>query len=499
MNLFTLWGFILEYIKKNDPQYYEMFYKKIFPSLLDEKELTIITQDPYLVSWIEALYKTKLETIISEKLNKPMKIVILSKEDHEEKKSEKIPDFMEEEKLPLMDEVKPYSPPENILINIPKNSQDIVLPSIQNYSKQTKVKEKPVYKSPNPINTEHTFETFVHGNCNEMAFQSALSVAQMAVNMEEMDKKMNPLFIYGPSGLGKTHLLHAICNYIRENAPHLSYIFVSSETFTNELIASIKSNSMPKFREKYRNPDYLLIDDVQFFGSKNSSKMEIFNTFNTLFDNKKHIILTSDRTPSDIEELEDRIQTRFSSGLIVPISPPDYEICSIILEKRAEKEGINIPSEVINYIAEHINTNVRELDGAFNKLVTYAKVQKKEMTLEFAKETLKDQIPLEQNREITPEIIINTVCNKFNVKKENLLGKGRPKNIVIPRQIAMYLCRKELNLSFPILRDIFKRKDHSTILYACERVEKDIAKDNETKRIIEELSNMLKNIWKKSC
>ena len=300
MNLFTLWGFILEYIKKNDPQYYEMFYKKIFPSLLDEKELTIITQDPYLVSWIEALYKTKLETIISEKLNKPMKIVILSKEDHEEKKSEKIPDFMEEEKLPLMDEVKPYSPPENILINIPKNSQDIVLPSIQNYSKQTKVKEKPVYKSPNPINTEHTFETFVHGNCNEMAFQSALSVAQMAVNMEEMDKKMNPLFIYGPSGLGKTHLLHAICNYIRENAPHLSYIFVSSETFTNELIASIKSNSMPKFREKYRNPDYLLIDDVQFFGSKNSSKMEIFNTFNTLFDNKKHIILTSDRTPSDL-------------------------------------------------------------------------------------------------------------------------------------------------------------------------------------------------------
>lgn len=508
MNLFSLWAFILDYIKENDPQYYEMFYKKIFPSHLNDNELTIVTEDDYLISWIEALYKSKLETIISSKLEKKMRIIVLTKADQEElekaklaeqlekakqKKTQNVPDFMNDE-LPLMDNDTNFSPPENILNMIPKDSENIVLPNIQNISVQnTSNSQKNIYRSPNPINKEHTFETFVHGNCNEMAFQSALSVAQMATHARKMDEKLNPLFIYGPSGLGKTHLLHAICNYIQKNAPHLSYIFVSSETFTNELIASIKSNTMPKFREKYRNPDYLLIDDVQFFGSKNSSKMEIFNTFNTLFDNKKHIILTSDRTPSDIEELEDRIQTRFSSGLIVPISPPDYEICSIILEKRAEKEGIEMPMEVINYIAEHINTNVRELDGAFNKLVAYSKIQKAKITLDFAKETLKDQIPLESIRELTADIIIDTVCTKFRVKKEQLLGKGRPKNIVIPRQIAMFLCRKKLGFSFPILRDIFKRKDHSTILYACERVEKDIEKDIEIKQTIKELEEALNN------
>lgn len=494
MNLFILWGYILEYIKKNDPQYYEMFYKKIFPSNLNENDLTIIAQDPYLVSWIDALYKSKLENFLTAKLQKPMHLIVLCKEEHEEKTKEveKIPDFMNDE-LPLMDNEETFTPPENIMNLIDENSENYVLPKIENISQNAnKTHEKKKFTSPNPINAEHTFETFVHGNCNEMAFQSALSIAQMATNAREMDEKMNPLFIYGPSGLGKTHLLHAICNYIHKHAPHLSYLFVSSETFTNELITSIKSNTMHKFREKYRSPDYLLIDDVQFFGSKNSSKMEIFNTFNTLFDNKKHIILTSDRTPSDIEELEDRIQTRFSSGLIVPISPPDFEICSIILEKRAEKDKINIPAEVINYIAEHINTNVRELDGAYNKIRSYSRMQNKEITLDFAKETLKDQIPID-TRELTADIIINTVCSKFNVKKEHLLGKGRPKNIVIPRQIAMYLCREKLGLSFPQLRDIFKRKDHSTVLYACERVEKDMQKDIETKNTIEELDKILNN------
>ena len=341
-------------------------------------------------------------------------------------------------------------------------------------------------------NYEYTFSTFVHGNCNEIAFQAAYAVAKTADHPDQADQKMNPLFIYGPSGLGKTHLLHAICNYIHENKPELSVLFVSSETFTNELIDAIQNHTMPKFRAKYRNLDFLLIDDVQFFGSKDATKMEIFNTFNDLFDKKKHIIMTSDRTPQDIDKLEDRLQTRFSSGLVAPISPPDYEICCIILQQRAEKLNITLPKDVVDYIASHINTNVRELEGAFNKLVTFSQIKKQTITLAFTKDALKDQIPLDNRQELTVDFIIDTVCQYYGVKKDKLLGRGRPQKIVIPRQIAMYLCRNELNESYPTLRDYFHRKDHSTVLYACERVEKDIERDPQTCASIEAIRKLLK-------
>lgn len=303
---------------------------------------------------------------------------------------------------------------------------------------------------------------------------------------------MNPLFIYGPSGLGKTHLLHAICNYIHEYKPELSVLFVSSETFTNELIDAIQRHATNDFRQKYRNPDFLLIDDVQFFGSRDSTKMEIFNTFNELFDKKKNIIMTSDRTPSDIEKLEDRLQSRFSSGLVAPISPPDYEICSIILKNRAEKQGINLPDEVVDYIASHINTNVRELEGAFNSLVMIARIKEKPITLPFAMEALKDKIPLDGGNTLTVDIIIDKVCDRYGVTKEQVLSNARPKKYVVPRQISMYLARNLIpGISFPALRDKFKRKDHTTVVYACERVEKEIKRDQSTKAVIDELTKQL--------
>ena len=218
----------------------------------------------------------------------------------------------------------------------------------------------------------------------------------------------------------------------------------------------------------------------------------IFNTFNDLFDKKKHIIMTSDRTPQDIDKLEDRLQTRFSSGLVAPISPPDYEICCIILQQRAEKLNITLPKDVVDYIASHINTNVRELEGAFNKLVTFSQIKKQTITLAFTKDALKDQIPLDNRQELTVDFIIDTVCQYYGVKKDKLLGRGRPQKIVIPRQIAMYLCRNELNESYPTLRDYFHRKDHSTVLYACERVEKDIERDPQTRASIEAIRKLLK-------
>ena len=527
MDFFLLWDRILEYINKNDPQYYKMFSYDVFPISLSDTTLVISPSKPYLVRWIANVYKGKLEQIIAQLTGKQIHVEIMPPKNDEvpvtppaapspaEPVSQKpsaapfppepqAPPSIQRDVPPPVEE-PPQDPfPEEVappdFSNLtPKTADQVSLPDIRNYEElhetslfdsAPKGEVKKTFQ-PNPVNEEYTFETFVHGNCNEIAYQAAYAVAQTATHPDQADQKMNPLFIYGPSGLGKTHLLHAICNYIHKYKPNLSVLFVSSETFTNELIDAIQNHAMPKFRAKYRNLDFLLIDDVQFFGSKDSTKMEIFNTFNELFDKKKYIIMTSDRTPSDIDKLEDRLQSRFSSGLVAPISPPDYEICCIILQKRAEKMGITLPKDVVDYIASHINTNVRELEGAFNKLVTFSQIKKEPITLPFAREALKDQIPIESGKELTVDFIIDTVCKYYGVKKEKLLGNGRPKKIVIPRQIAMYLCRNELHESYPTLRDCFKRKDHSTVLYACERVENDIENDPQTKASIEAIKKML--------
>lgn len=520
MDLFSLWDKILKYIAQNNQQYYEMFSSKVFPISLSETTLVISPSSSYLVLWIKNVYKKELEKIISQLVGRKIQVEIMEPDSQEAEPPmpAAVPPapFPEEETAPsapipapLPEKEEPSSEPfpEEVappdFSNLtPKTADQVTLPDIRNYEEYhepslfdtagTSGEGKKNFQ-PNPVNEEYTFETFVHGNCNEIAYQAAYAVAQTATNPNQADQKMNPLFIYGPSGLGKTHLLHAICNYIHKCKPSLSVLFVSSETFTNELIDAIQNHTMPKFRAKYRNLDFLLIDDVQFFGSRDSTKMEIFNTFNELFDKKKYIIMTSDRIPSDIEKLEDRLQSRFSSGLVAPISPPDYEICCIILQKRAEKMGITLPKDVVDYIASHINTNVRELEGAFNKLVTFSHIKKEPITLPFAREALKDQIPIESGQELTVDFIIDTVCKYYGVKKEKLLGNGRPKKIVIPRQIAMYLCRNELHESYPTLRDCFKRKDHSTVLYACERVENDIAKDPQTRASIEAIRKMLKS------
>lgn len=529
MDFFQLWDQILDYIDQHDHQYYQMFSYEVFPLSMSDTTLTISPKRPYLVRWIENVYKDQLEKIIFDLTQQHISVEIVPPNGPAKNPppapqpipapvlpTTPFPPSIPDTAYPQASEEEPPTavvsedpfPSDIVLPNIqqikPKSASEVVLPTMEDVVplQETSLfdsipRAEPKKKSntfqPNPINEEYTFDTFVHGNCNEMAFQAAQSVAMTADHPDQDDQKMNPLFIYGPSGLGKTHLLHAICNYIRAKKPDMSVLFVSSETFTNELIDAIQNHTMPKFRAKYRNLDFMLIDDVQFFGSRDSTKMEIFNTFNDLFDKKKHIIMTSDRTPSDIDKLEARLQTRFSSGLVVPISPPDYEICCIILQKRAEKLNMTLPKDVVDYIASHINTNVRELEGAFNKLVTFSHIKKAPITLEFTKEALKDQIPIDNNQELTVDFIIDTVCQYYGVKKDKLLGNGRPKKIVIPRQIAMYLCRTELNESYPALRDAFHRKDHSTVLYACERVEKDLsAQDPQTLAALTAIRKSLK-------
>ena len=292
--------------------------------------------------------------------------------------------------------------------------------------------------------------------------------------------------------MGKTHLLLAISNYVKTHRPDLSVLFVTSENFTNELIESIRSGKMQEFREKYRTVDYLLIDDIQFFnGTKESSRMEIFNTFNAIADNDNYIITTSDRTPSDLKDFHERLITRFSSGMITHISPPDFEICSIILQKKAERSHIDMPEEVISFIAGNVNSSVRELEGAFKQVVGYCQIKKVPLTLENARDALADIIKVDLYSHLSAETIIDTVCKYYNVKKEQVLGKSRPKNVVIPRQMAMYIAREELNDSFPALVKYFN-KDHSTIVHAYERVQKALKNNDRTRKELEDILILLK-------
>ena len=538
MEIFELWTHVLEEIKIKNPEYYNNFYSFVFPISFSDGIFTAMTTVPYMIPWINAVYKTKLEKILSEKSGMPIKLILQSQENSEVPAADPVPEtsavsetsgnfgippvssLPDKEKKENPDiSFSPYKTEENPEIyeepvipdfmNIkPQNPEEVKLPSILDNPSSIRPSAVPLpVKSPEkkfPYKfDDYTFDNFVHGNCNEIAFQSAHAIALSCeeytdspdTNYSKKKPKAsnyNPLFIYGPSGLGKTHLLLAISNYVKTHRPDLSVLFVTSENFTNELIESIRSGKMQEFREKYRTVDYLLIDDIQFFnGTKESSRMEIFNTFNAIADNDNYIITTSDRTPSDLKDFHERLITRFSSGMIAHISPPDFEICSIILQKKAERSHIDMPEEVISFIAGNVNSSVRELEGAFKQVVGYCQIKKVPLTLENARDALADIIKVDLYSHLSAETIIDTVCKYYNVKKEQVLGKSRPKNVVIPRQMAMYIAREELNDSFPALVKYFN-KDHSTIVHAYERVQKALKNNDRTRKELEDILILLK-------
>lgn len=538
MEIFELWTHVLEEIKIKNPEYYNNFYSFVFPISFSDGIFTAMTTVPYMIPWINAVYKTKLEKILSEKSGMPVKLVLQSQENSEVPAADPVPEtsavsetsgnfgippvssLPDKEKKENPDiSFSPYKTEENpeiyeepvipYFMNIkPQNPEEVKLPSILDNPSSIRPSAVPLpVKSPEkkfPYKfDDYTFDNFVHGNCNEIAFQSAHAIALSCEEYTDSpdtnySKKKpeasnyNPLFIYGPSGLGKTHLLLAISNYVKTHRPDLSVLFVTSENFTNELIESIRSGKMQEFREKYRTVDYLLIDDIQFFnGTKESSRMEIFNTFNAIADNDNYIITTSDRTPSDLKDFHERLITRFSSGMIAHISPPDFEICSIILQKKAERSHIDMPEEVISFIAGNVNSSVRELEGAFKQVVGYCQIKKVPLTLENARDALADIIKVDLYSHLSAETIIDTVCKYYNVKKEQVLGKSRPKNVVIPRQMAMYIAREELNDSFPALVKYFN-KDHSTIVHAYERVQKALKNNDRTRKELKDILTLLK-------
>ena len=331
------------------------------------------------------------------------------------------------------------------------------------------------------LNPRYTFDTFVVGSNNKMAHAASVAVA------ESPGEAYNPLFIYGGVGLGKTHLMHSIAHYVLEKNSEAKVLYVTSELFTNELIESIRNgnnSTMTKFREKYRNIDVLLIDDLQLIIDKDSTQEEFFHTFNTLHGAKKQIIISSDKPPKDMEILEDRLRSRFEWGLIVDISAPDFETRMAILKKKEELDGYYIDDEVIEYIAQNVKSNIRELEGSLNKIMAYANLENKEINLALAEKVLKDIISPNQKRTITPELIINTVAEHFDLTTADLIGNKRSSKIAYPRQIAMYLCRHMTDTTLKIIGDSLGGRDHTTIMSGIRRIEKEVDTSDETREII---------------
>lgn len=337
------------------------------------------------------------------------------------------------------------------------------------------------------LNPKYKFDTFVVGSNNKFAHSASLAVA------ETPGEVYNPLYIYGGPGLGKTHLMHSIGHFILEQNPDKKVLYVTSEVFTNEVIESIRSGnaaSMTKLREKYRTVDVLMVDDIQFIIGKESTQEEFFHTFNVLHSARKQIIISSDKPPKEMETLEERFRSRFEWGLIADIQPPDYETRMAILRKNAEIYDHRIDEEAIKYIATNINSNIRELEGAFNKLIAFAKLNKVELSLASAEEALKDIIYPNKAMEITPTLIINVVAEHFGVKPEDITSKRRNSEYVQPRQVVMYLCSKYTNNSLASIGKILGKKDHTTVIHGIKKITAEL-------EISEELRNKVEIVTKK--
>lgn len=337
------------------------------------------------------------------------------------------------------------------------------------------------------LNPKYTFDEFVIGNSNRFAHAASLAVA------ESPAKAYNPLFIYGGVGLGKTHLMHAIGHYVLENNKNANVVYVSSEKFTNELINSIKDDKNVEFRNRYRNVDVLLIDDIQFIAGKERTQEEFFHTFNALHEANKQIIISSDRPPKEIPTLEDRLRSRFEWGLTTDIQAPDFETRIAILRKKAEAEDYEVNNEVYDFIARKIKSNIRELEGALTRVTAYSSLTNKEISIELAEEALKDIISSAKPKQINIDMIKDVVSQHYNVQISDFESKRRTRNITYPRQIAMYLCRELTDLSLPKIGEGFGGRDHTTVIHAYDKISNEINASSDFKNTILYLKKSLTN------
>ncbi|QXU86265.1 chromosomal replication initiator protein DnaA, partial [Staphylococcus epidermidis] len=416
---------------------------------LKNDEAIILVSLPFNASWLNQRYSEIMQAIIYDVIGYEVK-----------------PHFISEDELASYNNV---------------NTQEVQEPQVQHSSIDDKTWGKEQF------NMHNTFDTFVIGPGNRFPHAASLAVAEAPA------EAYNPLFIYGGVGLGKTHLMHAIGHHVLSNKPNAKVIYTSSEKFTNEFIKSIRDNETEAFREKYRKIDVLLIDDIQFIQNKEQTQEEFFHTFNELHQNNKQIVISSDRPPKEIAKLEDRLRSRFEWGLIVDITPPDYETRMAILQKKIEEENLDIPPEALNYIANQIQSNIRELEGALTRLLAYSKLQGKPITTELTAEALKDIIQSPKSKKITIQDIQKIVGQYYSVRIEDFSAKKRTKSIAYPRQIAMYLSRELTDFSLPKIGEEFGGRDHTTVIHAHEKIANDIKSDPTFKQEVENLEKEIRN------
>ncbi len=378
-------------------------------------------------------------------------------------------------------------------VKISVNGSQELLDAVRSIEKDTSETSLPRTKASassgaSQLNPQYSFDSFVVGSGNRFAHAACVAVAEKLGG-----RNYNPLFLYGGSGLGKTHLMHSIGNFVTRRRTDKKVIYVQCEQFVNEFISAIKEASYDSFREKYRGADLLLIDDIQFIEGKEQMQIEFFHTFNALHESGKHIVMTCDKPPQSLASLEERLRTRFSSGLIVDIQPPDYETRYAILQKRAGQNNLSVPEEVLDYLASNIATNIRELDGAFNTVVAYSLLAGG-IDLDAAVEALKDIIQPKPAKTVTPQMIMEVTSRYYNISVSDILSNRRSKDVIVPRQVAMYLCRYLLSMTFPKIGEAFGGKDHTTVIHACNKVSSEISSDtSEVGRDIDDIKKRLSN------
>lgn len=445
-----LWNKILEIIKEElSPQVYNSWFSQTKVVKFEGNELIISAPGDFCKEWLEKHYAGFIKDILKRTLGSD----------------------------------------DNLIIKFKAADQKFSVPvhSTPNPEKKIKKSENIIKNDNLDLNPRYTFDSFVIGNDNRFAHAACLAVAQAPA------KAYNPLFVYGGVGLGKTHLMQAIGNYImlHRGKTKINVLYISSEKFTNELINSIRDDRTVAFRNKYRNVDVLLIDDIQFLTGKERTQEEFFHTFNTLYESNKQIAITSDRPPKEITTLEERLISRFEWGLTTDIQPPDFETRIAILRKKAQVENLNVPAEVIDFIAEKISSNIRQLEGALTKLVAFSTFNKKELSVSLAQNILKDIIPLE-NKKISVDQIQKAVTDYYTIKVNSLLSKKRTKDVVFARQVAIYLSRELTDLSLTSIGEVFGRRDHTTIIHSYTKIKNRIKKDKGFKNIIDNLTLYIK-------
>lgn len=434
-----IWEETLSIISKEIPEErFELWLKPIKPIAIVDNKFKIAIPDKYFKDQLEGIYREALEKTLSGLLNSPISL-----------------DYV-----------------------VDKSIKDSFIKKIDN------IKSKLIPIFPPSLNPEYTFKSFVIGENNKFAYAASWAVA------EKPGLVYNPLFIYGGVGLGKTHLMQAIGSYIFSKNPQLKIIYVSTEQFMNEFITSIQSNQALKFKEKYRNINILLIDDIQFLQGMEQTQDELFYTFNTLYESKRQIVITSDRPPKDISAIEERLRSRFESGLMTDIQPPDLETRIAILKRIIESEGIKIDDNILYFIAGKIKNNIRELKGVMIRIIAYSTLKNQKITPEIVETILKNTVS-KDNLNIPISTIQKKIAKYFNIKIEDIKAKNRSSSNVLPRHIAMYLCKKFTKSSLPEIGREFGGKDHTTILYAYNKIEKRLQYDKDLKRIINTLSTGL--------